>query len=401
MYQEPQIGGSNAAAQLARMRFRGDGVEGITRNEFEHRVRAVQARMRDQQLAALVLIAGSNLAYFTGLHGHASERLTAAVIPLEGPIFWITPEFEAPKLRLSVGPECEILTWVEEEDPFAILAARLGPSGSQIAMDDTAPYWMVDRLGRALGMRGCVPARELTSYLRQRKSHGEIQLIKNAMELTLEVHRAAARILQPGITAREVTDFIDEAHRVIAGARSVFCIVSFGEATAYPHGGPDHQVLSAGDMVLIDTGTQLHGYNSDITRSYVFGEASAKQRRVWSLEKQAQYAAFEAARLGRPCEAVDAAARDFLTAQGFGPDYSVPGLPHRTGHGLGLDLHEEPYLVRGDKTLLAPGMCFSNEPMICIYGEFGVRLEDHFYMSVEGPEWFTLPARTIDRPFID
>ena len=152
-------------------------------------------------------------------------------------------------------------------------------------------------------------------------------------------------------------------------------------------------------MVLIDTGAPVEGYHSDITRSYVFGEPSARQREVWNLEKQAQAAAFEAAQIGAPCEAVDAAARQVIEAGGFGPGYAVPGLPHRTGHGIGLDVHEWSYLVKGNRTPLAPGMCFSNEPMICIYGEFGVRLEDHFYMMEDGPRWFTQPSPSIDDPF--
>ena len=173
----------------------------------------------------------------------------------------------------------------------------------------------------------------------------------------------------------------------------------FGEPTAYPHGVPYPQTLKSGDMVLVDIGATLHGYQSDLTRSYVFGEPSARQREVWNVEKRATEAAFAAARLGATCESVDRAARDVIEQAGFGKNYAVPGLPHRTGHGLGLDVHEEPYIVRGDRTPLAPGMCFSNEPMICIYGEFGVRLEDHIYMAEDGAHWFTPPSPSIDDPF--
>jgi len=150
---------------------------------------------------------------------------------------------------------------------------------------------------------------------------------------------------------------------------------------------------------LIDTGCQLQGYNSDITRTYVFGEPNARQRQLWQLEQDAQIAAFDAATLGTLCGDVDAAARVVLEAAGFGPDYNVPGLPHRTGHGIGLDIHEWPYLVRNDVTPLAVGMCFSNEPMLCVPGEFGIRHEDHFYMTAQGPKWFTAPAKSIDDPF--
>jgi Xaa-Pro dipeptidase len=197
-----------------------------------------------------------------------------------------------------------------------------------------------------------------------------------------------------------VSAFIDAAHRQVgAPAGSYFCIVLFGPDSAFPHGVAQPKALDEGDMVLIDTGCQLHGYISDITRSYVFGKPSAQQRKIWDLEKAAQQAAFAAAQIGVPCGSVDDAARAVLAAAGLGPDYALPGLPHRTGHGIGLDIHEWPYLVRGNDTPLAPGMCFSNEPMICVPGAFGVRHEDHFYMTEKGPHWFTQPAHSVDDPF--
>ena len=193
--------------------------------------------------------------------------------------------------------------------------------------------------------------------------------------------------------------FLDAAH-IASGmdGRSTFKIVLFGEPTAYPHGVPYPQTLVENDMVLIDTGATLHGYNSDITRSYVFGEPNARQREIWTLEHAAQQAAFNAAQIGAACSAPDSAARAVIAAAGFGPDYKVPGLPHRTGHGVGLDVHEHPYIVKGNDLPLAPGMCFSIEPMICSYGEFGVRLEDHAYISDSGPRWFTEPSQSIDSP---
>ena len=169
--------------------------------------------------------------------------------------------------------------------------------------------------------------------------------------------------------------------------------------TAMPHGPDGAHYLREGDNVLIDTGCKVGQYHSDITRSYVFGNPTARQREIWNLEKEAQAVAFETAQIGVPCEQVDAAARRVLEAAGFGPDYRLPGLPHRTGHGIGLDIHEWTYLVRGNTRPLAAGMCFSNEPMICIEGEFGVRLEDHFYMTEQGPKWFTAQSASIDLPF--
>ncbi|MBL6853053.1 MAG: aminopeptidase P family protein, partial [Alphaproteobacteria bacterium] len=218
-------------------------------------------------------------------------------------------------------------------------------------------------------------------------------------DITLEVHRRTWKSLAKGVKTSEVTRFIDQQHRTLAGYGNTFCIVSFGSDSALPHGGEQDRALVEGDVVLIDTGTQIDGYQSDITRTYVFGEPTRQVREIWTLEKEAQAAAFEAARLGTPCESVDAAARAVITRAGLGPDYRLPGLPHRTGHGIGLDIHEPPNLVRGDRTVLAPGMCFSNEPMIVVPDTFGIRLEDHFHMTERGPRWFTQPSHSLEQPF--
>jgi Xaa-Pro dipeptidase len=190
------------------------------------------------------------------------------------------------------------------------------------------------------------------------------------------------------------------AHRACgADNGSTFCAVQFGVASAYPHGVPGEQSLADGDLLLIDTGCQIDGYHSDITRTYVFGAPSAEHRRIWAIEHEAQAAAFAAVKPGVPCEAIDQVAREVLQRHGLGPDYALPGLPHRTGHGIGLSIHEGPYLVRGDTTPLAVGMCFSNEPMIVLPDQFGVRLEDHFHVTPNGAAWFTTPSAAIDRPF--
>ena len=270
---------------------------------------------------------------------------------------------------------------------------------STVALCPSLPFGMFERLRQLAPGRNFVSAAPLIDQGRMRKSAEELALMQRAKDMTLEVQKAAASILREGISTTEVAEFIHQAHRKVGAPGSTFCIVLFGAASAFPHGVKHAQVLKDGDMVLIDTGCQVHGYQSDITRSYVFGTPSARQREFWGMERDAQLAAFEAARLGQPCEAVDAAARRSLEANGLGPDYRLPGLPHRTGHGIGMDVHEGPYLVRGDRTPLDVGMCFSNEPMICVPGEFGIRLEDHFYMTEEGPRWFTQPSPSIDDPF--
>ena len=293
--------------------------------------------------------------------------------------------------------------WEEHEDPYELLASLVGQSAPflrTIALDEMAPFFVAEGMRAVFPRDRLINAVTVTRECRMRKSAEEIALLRTAKQITLEVQQRAARILRPGIRAAEVKRFIDEAHRRMGGGGSTFCLVYFGEATAFPHGTSAEQVLQEGDMVLIDTGCDVHGYKSDITRSYVFGDASPRQRDVWNLEKAAQAAAFEAARPGVECQAVDRAARAVLESAGFGPGYKVPGLPHRTGHGIGLDLHEWTYLVEGNRQVLEPGMCFSNEPMICIYGEFGIRLEDHFYVSESGPVWFTQPAHSCDAPFL-
>ncbi len=232
------------------------------------------------------------------------------------------------------------------------------------------------------------------------KSENEIAIIQYAMNLTLEVHRRAHAMIKPGVAASEVVRFIGEQHRAL-GARggSTFCIVSFGAATALPHGADGEQFYQPGDVVLVDTGCRIDGYHSDLTRTYMLDEPSKEFAQIWAIEREAQQAVFDAARLGVPCSALDDAARAVLVRHGLGPDYKLPGLPHRAGHGLGLEIHEAPYIVRANPLPLTEGMCFSNEPMIVVPEQFGVRLEDHIYMTANGPKWFTLPSKSPVEPF--
>jgi Xaa-Pro dipeptidase len=396
------IGGSTAELELRDLVNCARAATPISSAQRLARLERARALMVEAGIDALLLPAGSSLYYFTGLRWSPSERLVAALISASGALDYVCPAFEIATLTNFGALPGRIHGWEEHESPYELVArvlAQSAPRARVLALDEAAPFFVAEGLRAALGPLRLIDAAPVTRACRMRKSAEELALLAAAKQITLEVQRRAARILVPGITGSAVKEFIEAAHRRLSGAGSTFCLVYFGEATAYPHGVNEEQVLREGDMVLIDTGCDVQGYKSDITRSYVFGEPTRRQRSVWDLEKAAQAAAFDAARLGVACQEVDRAARRVLESAGFGPGYRVPGLPHRTGHGIGLDLHEWSYLVEGNLQPLERGMCFSNEPMICVYGEFGVRLEDHFYMGEAGPVWFTQPAHACDAPF--
>jgi Xaa-Pro dipeptidase len=395
------IGGSTAATELAGVTPWRDRAAAISPTERQDRLDRARQLMAAQSVDALLINAGTSLNYFAGVSWGASERLVAMILPRKGQPVVICPAFERGSLEAELRIEADLRLWQEDEDPYALVAGALHDHGGQrLALDPLAAFAIFSGLQRTGAGLDIVDGTGIIDGCRSRKSAAELALMQQAKNMTLEVHRRAARILAPGVTTTEVKRFIDQAHRAIgADDGSTFCIVQFGRATAYPHGLPGEQRLQEGDMVLIDTGCRVQAYHSDITRSYVFGTPSAEQRRIWDLEHEAQAAAFAAAKPGQPCQAVDDAARAVLAKAGLGPDYRLPGLPHRTGHGIGLAIHEAPYLVRGDRTALASGMCFSNEPMIVLPDQFGVRLEDHFYMTETGAAWFTQPSPSIDAPF--
>jgi Xaa-Pro dipeptidase len=395
------IGGSTAQAELAALAPWPTPAPSITAAERAERLARARVLMAELGADALIVGAGASLRYFAGVGWNATERLVAMILPREGRPAMICPRFELGSLEASLGIEADIVLWEEHESPYALAAGVLAGFGARtLALDPALPFFTVDGLRLAAPDLAPVNAAPIVDGCRMIKSPAELALMSQAKAMTLEVQRRAARILATGITTTAVRRFIDQAHRALgADDGSSFCAVQFGVASAYPHGLPGEQRLAVGDIVLIDTGCKVQGYNSDITRTYVFGEASPEQRRVWEIEKRAQAAAFAAVKPGVPCEEIDAVARRVLQAEGFGPDYALPGLPHRTGHGIGLSIHEAPYLVRGDRTPLAPGMCFSNEPMIVVPDAFGVRLEDHFHVTAEGAAWFTDPQPSLDAPF--
>ncbi|MEP3888936.1 MAG: Xaa-Pro peptidase family protein [Hellea sp.] len=397
------VGGKNFDEALASLSDMTTGVQPITDSEFQSRIDKAQRLMAEQDIAALYLHAGSSLYYFTGMHWKSSERMVGAVLLPSGAPVFIAPAFEKGTLEQFMRINGEVATWEEHESPYGLPAKILSEAGitsGGIGLDEATPFFVSNGIAKASPEFNYINGAAITAACRMIKSEGELALMQRAKDMTLAVHKATASMLRDGITTNEVGEFIDAAHRKVGAPKgSYFKIVLFGPDSSYPHGVKSPKALEDGDMVLIDTGCQLHDYISDITRSYVFGTPSEKQREVWAAEKAAQEKAFDAAQIGVRCGDVDLAARAELELRGFGPGYKTPGLPHRTGHGIGLDIHEWPYLNWGDDTKLQPGMCFSNEPMICLYGEFGVRLEDHFYMAADGPVWFTKPSKSIDEPF--
>lgn len=397
------IGGATKAAALATLSDMTADTTPVGESEYLARIDKAQRYMREHQIAAVYLNAGTNLSYFTGMDWYASERLVGAILPATGEVVYIAPAFEIDSLSERQVIAGDIIGWQEHESPYVLVASVLAESGVKagdiLGVDESTAFFIVDGFNKALAGIEIINASPVTAHCRMHKTATELALIQRAMDMTLAVHKATASILHEGITTTEVEQFINEAHKKVGASGSYFCIVLFGKATSFPHGVKDPQVLKQGDLVLIDTGCKLHGYLSDITRTYSFGKATDKQMRLWQAEKDAQLAAFAAAAIGEPCGSVDAAARASLATAGLGPEYNLPGLPHRTGHGIGMDIHEWPYLVKDNPQPLAAGMCFSNEPMIVVPGEFGIRLEDHFYMTDQGPRWFTEPALSINNPF--
>ncbi|WP_276307866.1 M24 family metallopeptidase [Alteromonas flava] len=397
------VGGKTTEQALAELEDMTTALVPIQVEEYHQRISKAQAYMRTHAIDAIYLNAGTSLAYFTGLQWYPSERLVGAVLTATGELDFIAPHFELGSIKDAMVVQAPTILWHEHENPFEWLHSLLSDLGisktATIGMDENAPFFIYDGLNAVHNSYQIINAKSVTAHCRMHKSEQELNIIQTAMNMTLKVHQAAASILHEGITTTEVETFINQAHKKVGASGSSFCIVLFGVASSFPHGVKAPQTLKYGDVVLIDTGCRLNGYHSDITRTYVYGDATKDQRAMWQHEKAAQLAAFNAAQFGATCGAVDDAARTYLTSVGLGPDYQLPGCPHRTGHGLGMDIHEWPYLVKDNPQILGQGMCFSNEPMIVVPDQFGIRLEDHFYITTQGPRWFTEPSHSIDDPF--
>ncbi|MBO9127488.1 MULTISPECIES: M24 family metallopeptidase [unclassified Rhizobium] len=370
----------------------------ISETERRERLSTLRNRMGAAGVDAVLLGSTESLRYFTGLVWHQSERLVGALITLAD-LFYIVPGFERSRVDSLPKLDGAIVTWEEDENSAETVAGLLSAKG-RVALDDALPLFVYHALAKALGAERLVDGARLIRDIRLLKSAAEIGIIQYAMNLTLEVHRRAHAFIKPGVLASDVVRYIDEQHRALGAAGgSSFCIVSFGEATSLPHGADGEQTYAAGDVILVDTGCRIDGYHSDLTRTYVLDEPDADFARAWAIEREAQQAVFDAAKLGAACSSLDDAARAVMVRHGLGPDYALPGLPHRAGHGLGLEIHEEPYIVRGNQTVLEPGMCFSNEPMIVFPRRYGIRLEDHIHMTETGAAWFTQPGKSPTEPF--
>ena len=377
-----------------------DGIVPISDEERLARIEKARRLMVENGIDAVLLEPGSSLFYYTGVRWGLSERTFAFVLPAKGEPAYVCPKFEEARARELTKFSNDIRTWEEDESPYRVVAGILGDRGvatGRIGMEERVRFFLFDGIRKEAPGATYVSADPVTAGCRIYKSPSEIALMQCASNITIAAYRAAFATLHEGMTQFDFTQNVRDAFSALGVEGGA--TVQFGEYTAYPHGSIQPQKLKGGDVVLVDGGCGVEGYRSDITRTTVFGKASQRQIDVWNLEKKAQTAAFQAAKVGATCEAVDAAARKVITDAGFGPDYKVPGLPHRTGHGIGLDGHEWTHLVRGNKTQLAPGMCFSNEPMIAIYGEFGIRLEDCMYITDTGAKFFSEQSPAIDRPF--
>ena len=377
------------------------GAPPIGEGERQARIARAQALMHANGIGAVLIEPGSSLIYFTGVRWGRSERLTAAVLPVEGDPCIVTPFFEEPSVRQTLGVPAEVRVWQEDEDPLAVVAGFLKDrklAARPIGIEETLRYFAVNGLARALPGAKLVSANPVVRGCRMIKTAPEIALMQAATDVTIAAYRWTHPRIEKGMKPADIGALMNAATEKLGGDPE-FALVLIGEAAAYPHGSRAPQIVADGQVVLMDCGCTVQGYQSDVSRTFVFGTATAEQRKVWGHVHDGQATAFAAAKLGAPAGSVDDAVRRHYERLGYGPRYKLPGLSHRTGHGIGLDGHEPVNLVHGEMTPLAPGMCFSDEPGLYLPGKFGVRLEDCFHMTDSGPKWFSTPPPSIDKPF--
>ena len=372
----------------------------IGRDERLRRLNAARSLMQRHGIGAILVEPGASLDYFTGVQWGRSERLTAAVIPAEGDPIIVTPFFEKPSVEESLSIPAEVRVWQEHEEPLKVVADFLRErkaDSAPIGFEETNRYFILDRLQRQLPGAAIVSADPVVRSLRMIKSPAELALMQSASDSTVAAYRAIHPQIREGMTPAIIGQLFKDA--IIGfGGSDPWTLILLGEASAYPHGSGKPQEVRRGEIVLMDCGCDVHGYQSDISRTFVFGAPTAEQRKVWTQMRRGQDIAFAAARIGVPAGSVDDAVRRAYESWGYGPGYKLPGLSHRTGHGIGMEGHEPINLVHGETTPLAPGMCFSNEPGIYLPGKFGIRLEDCFHMTSGGPKYFSQPPASIDQP---
>lgn len=388
-----------AAANTTGLKSLTAGIGPISVGERRSRLAKAQALMASQKIGALLVESGSTLDYFTGVVWHRSERPTAAVIPAHGGVVIVTPAFEEPSVRETLQVDGEVRVWNEDESPYAVIAGALrdrGVSSGPVAAEGTTRFFIVDGVRRAAGVE-MVSGDPVVRPCRMIKSAAELALMQAASNVTMAALRYVHARVQPGMSQSDIAAIMDAATVALGGAPE-FSLVLLNEASAYPHGSKKPQAVREGSVILMDCGCNVHGYQSDISRSWVYGTPSARQRKVWNTVKRGQEIALATARIGLPAGKVDDAVRTFYVSEGWGPGYHLPGLPHRTGHGIGMDGHEPCYLVHGDPTPLQPGMCFSDEPGLYIPGAFGIRLEDCWHMTESGPKLFSGLASSLEQP---
>ena len=369
----------------------------------ERRARMDQARrlMVERALGAILFEPGTSMDYFSGMQWSLSERPFLAVLPARGELAFICPGFEEARARERLQFTDDVRVWQEDENPYRLIAGILRDRGittGQVGVEERLRFFIMDGVRKETPGVELVSAADVTAGCRMIKSAAELALMQRANDITMAAFRTSFSLLREGMTQYDLQEIQQEALTRLGGS-DVWALVGFGAASAFPHGSVQPQQLKQGDIVLLDSGCALEGYQADITKTTVYGQPTARQTGIWNLERRAQDAAFAAAQVGATCGSVDAAARKVITDAGFGPGYAVPGLPHRTGHGIGMDGHEWTNFVKGNATVIRPGMCFSDEPMIAIYGEFGIRLEDCLYLTEQGPRFFSPQSEAIDRPF--
>jgi Xaa-Pro dipeptidase len=372
----------------------------IAVEERRARIAKLQRLLAQHKIGALLVESGSTLDYFTGIRWHRSERTTAAILPARGDVIVVTPAFEEPSVRETFQVGGEVRPWNEADSPFERIVEALRDRGvvsGTIAVESTMRFFIVDGVRRASKAYEIVSGDSVVRACRLIKSAAELALMQTANAVTIEALRVVHARLERGMTPAQIGALMD-ATTLQLGGTPEFSLVLLNEASAYPHGSHRAETVDDGSTILMDCGCTVHGYQSDISRTWVYGNASERQRKVWNTVKRGQELALETAKLGVPVGRIDDAVRGYYEREGWGPGYRLPGLSHRTGHGIGLDGHEPAYLVHGDATPLEAGMCFSDEPGLYIPGEFGVRLEDCWHMTAAGPELFTPLAKSLDEP---